>query len=329
MKALVTGGGGFLGRHIVKQLLARGDEVAVFSRGAYPKLEEIGATVIRGDLQNGEGVNQACVDMDAVFHVAAKANLWGPWESFYQTNVVGTQNVLDACRKQGIRKLIYTSTPSVIANGESRVGVDESIPYPTHFEAHYPHTKAIAEQMVIKANSLELLTVSLRPPAIFGPDDTQLVPRVLARARAGRMIQIGDGANKMDLTYIDDAARAHLLAADALEEGSPVAGSAYFISQDEPVNPWGWVNDLLTQLDIPPIKRRISLPVALVLAHIIEFTYRTFRIKGEPQLVPFLVNEMALDHYFDISRAKQDFGYEPQITMEEATRRTVEYFKNQ
>ena len=329
MKALVTGGGGFLGRHIVKQLLARGDEVAVFARGTYPKLEEIGVTVIRGDLQDGEAVNRACEGMDAVFHVAAKVDAWGPWELFYQTNVIGTQNVIDGCRNQGVHKLIFTSTPSVIANGKSRAGVDESIPYPAHFEAHYPHTKALAEQMVIEANGPELLTVSLRPHIIFGPDDTQLVPRVLARARAGRMIQIGDGNNKVDLTYIDDAARAHLLAADALEEGSPVAGSVYFISQDEPVNLWGWVNDLLTQLDISPIKRRISLPVALILAHVIEFTFHTFRLKGEPQLVPFVVNEMALDHYFDISRAKQDFGYEPQITMEEAMRRTVAYFRNQ
>jgi len=329
MKALVTGGGGFLGRHIVKQLLARGDEVTVFSRGAYPNLEAMGATVIRGDLQDRESVNRACVGMDAVFHVAAKVDAWGPWEPFYQTNVVGTQNVIDACRKQGVHKLIFTSTPSVIANGKSRSGVDESIPYPTHFEAHYPHTKAIAEQMVTDANGPDLLTVSLRPHIIFGPDDTQLFPRVLARARAGRMIQIGGGHNKVDLTYIDDAARAHLLAADALAEGSPVVGSIYFISQDDPANLWSWVNNLLTQLDIPPIKRRISLPVALALAHIIEFVFRTFRLKGEPQLVPYVVNEMALDHYFDISRAKQDFGYEPQVSMEEAMRRTVEYFRNQ
>lgn len=328
MKALVTGGGGFLGRHIVKQLLARGDEVAVFSRGAYPNLEAMGATVIRGDLQDSEAVNQACMGMDVVFHVAAKANPWGPWKSFYQTNVVGTQNVIDACRKQGIRKLIFTSTPSVIANGKSRSGVDESTPYPAHFEAHYPHTKAIAEQMVIEANGPDLLTVSLRPHIIFGPDDTQLVPRVLARARAGRLIQIGDGNNKVDLTYIDDAARAHLLAADALEEGAPVAGSVYFISQDDPVNLWGWVNEVLTRLDIPPVKRRISLLVALVLAYVIEFIFRTFRLKGEPQLVPYVVNEMALDHYFDITRAKQDFGYEPLVSMEEAMRRTVEYFRS-
>jgi len=326
MQALVTGGGGFLGRHIVEQLLNRGDEVSVFARGAYPELEQIGANLIRGDIQHKETVMQACAGMDAVFHVAAKVDMWGPWESFYQTNVVGTQNIIDACRQHGVSKRIFTSTPSVIANGWPRAGVDESLPYPPQFEGFYPHTKAIAEKMVRDANGPGLLTVSLRPHIIFGPRDTQLIPRILARARAGRIIQIGDGTNKVDFTYIDDAARAHLLAADALEPGSPVAGSVYFISQDEPVKMWEWVNNLLIQLDIPPIRRRIPLPAARAIARVIEFTYRTFRLRGEPQLVPFLVNEMALDHYYDISRAKQDFGYQPQINMAEATRRTVEYF---
>ncbi len=328
MKALVTGGGGFLGRHIVEQLLARGDEATIFARSNYPEMEKIGAKLFRGDVQDRETVSHACQGMDAVFHVAARANLWGPWEAFYQTNVVGTQNIIDACREYGVRKLIYTSTPSVIANGQPRSGVDESYPYPDHFDNYYPQTKAMAEQMVVEANGPDLSTVSLRPRVIFGPRDTQLIDRVVARAKAGRLIQIGDGPNKFDVTYIDDATRAHLLAVDALEPGSPVAGSIYFISQGEPVNMWEFVNTIITQLGYPPVKRRIPVPVALTIARIIQWTYRTFHLKGEPQLVPFLVNEMTLDFYADISKAKRDFGYEPQISVDEAVQRTVEYFRN-
>ena len=231
MKTLVTGGGGFLGRYIVEQLLARGDEVMVFARGNYPELEQNGATLIRGDLQDVAAVSTACVGMETVFHVAAKAGYWGPWESFLGPNVLGTQNVINACRQQDVPKLIYTSTPSVVAGGQHRSGADESLPYPAHFESYYSHTKAIAEQTVMQANSPDLLTVALRPHIVFGPRDTQIIPRLVARARAGKLIRVGDGTNKVDATYVADAARAHLQAADALESGSSVAGSTYFISQ--------------------------------------------------------------------------------------------------
>lgn len=327
MKALVTGGGGFLGRYIVEQLLARGDEVTVFARGSYPELARSGARLIRGDLQDGETVTRACTGMDAVFHVAARPGYWGSWESFYQPNVVSTENIIAACRKQGVRKLIYTSSPSVVFDNQPHTGADESLPYPSRFESFYPQTKAMAERMVIQANGPELLTVSLRPHLIWGPRDTHIVPGVMARAKAGKVIQVGDGTNKVDLTYVEDAAQAHLLAADALEPGAAVAGSVYFISQDAPVNLWLWVNDLLTQLDIPPVKYRVSLPLARAIGAILVFTYRTLRLKGEPRLTPFLASELALSHYYDISRAKQDFGYRPQVSMKEGLRRTVAYFK--
>lgn len=328
MRALVTGGGGFLGRYIVEQLLNRGDDVTVFARGDYPELKQLGARLIRGDLQDQEAVKPACRGMDAVFHIAAKAGYWGAWESFYGPNVVGVQNIIDACRAQKVPKLIYTSTPSVVASNRSRMGDNESLPYPTHFESYYAQTKATAEQMVRQANGPELLTVSLRPHIIFGPRDTQILPRLVVRARAGKLIQIGDGTNKIDVTYVEDAARAHLMAADALAPQAAVAGSVYFISQDQPVVLWPWVNELLARLGIPPVKRKISLPAARVIGGLLEFTYRTLGLKGEPRLTRFLANELALSHYYDISRAKQDFGYRPQMSMEDAITRTVESFKS-
>lgn len=327
MKALVTGGGGFLGRYIVEQLLARGDDVTVFARGEYPELAEIGAKTIRGDLQHQDDVTQACLDMDAVFHVAAKAGYWGSWESFYQPNIIGTKNVIEACQQQGVGKLIFTSTPSVVANNQSRAGENESLPYPTTFESYYPQTKAMAEQMVTAANNEKLLTVSLRPHIVYGPRDTHIIPRLVNRAKSGRLIQIGDGTNKIDVTYVEDAARAHLLAADALKPKSAVAGSIYFISQDQPVALWPWVNNILQRLGVPQVKRKIPLSIARTIGTGLEFVYRTFNLKGEPRLTRFLANELALSHYYDVSRAKQDFGYQPLVSMEESLERTVDYFK--
>ena len=208
MKVLVTGGGGFLGRYIVEQLLERGDAVTVFARGKYPELEQIGATLMRGDLQDAEAVTQACTGMDVVFHAAAKPGIWGTWDSFYAPNVIGTQHVLDACKAQNVSKLVFTSSPSVIFNNQPQEGCDESVPYPAQYENFYSHTKALAEQKVVQANNAEFLTVTLRPHLIWGPRDAHLLPRLIDRARSGKLVQVGDGTNKVDITYVEDAARA-------------------------------------------------------------------------------------------------------------------------
>ncbi len=323
MKALVTGGGGFLGRYIVEQLLERGDEAAIFARSDYPELQKIGTTVMRGDLQDAEAVKQACAGMDVVFHTAAKPGIWGAWDSFYIPNVLGTQNVIAACKSKKVSKLVFTSSPSVVFDNRPQEGCDESVPYPAKYENFYSHTKALAEQMVRSASYEDLLTVSLRPHLIWGPRDVHLLPRLIDRARSGKLAQVGDGTNLVDITYVEDAARAHLLAADVLQPGSPVAGSVYFITQDAPVNLWNWIHNFLSRLDIAPIKQRISLPVARTIGAVLEWTHRTFRLTGEPKMTRFLASELAMSHYYDISRAKRDLGYQPQFSMGAALEKTL------
>jgi nucleoside-diphosphate-sugar epimerase len=331
--SLVTGGGGFLGRAIVEQLLARGDAVTVFARGAYPELEALGARVVRGDLQDAEVVRRACAGMDVVFHVAAKAGMWGPWDDFYGVNVTGTQNVIAACRANGVPKLVNTSSPSVIFDGKPQEGVDESYPYPDHYESPYPHTKAIAEQAVMAAHrgdtqGVSLRTVSLRPHLIIGPRDNHLLPGLLARAKTGLLPQVGDGTNRVDLTDVEDAARAHLLAADALEPGSPLdglpgRGRVYFISQDEPVTLWLWIRGLLRDLGLSEPRVRIPLGAARAVGGLLETLHTTLHRPGEPRLTRFIASELAQSHYYDISAAKRDFGYVPQRTMAEVTARVA------
>lgn len=323
MKALVTGGGGFLGRSVVEQLQARRDQVTVLARGEYPELEKLGARLLRGDLQDVEAVSEACLGMDAVFHIAARAGHWGPWAEYYGPNVQGTANIIAGCRAQGVPRLVYCSSPSVIFDGKSQEGVDESYPYPPAYESPYPHTKALGEQLVLRANSPELMTVSLRPHLIIGPRDRHLLPALLRVARKGLFPQVGDGMNMVDLTYVEDAARAHLLAADRLEPGSPVAGSAYFITQGEPVALWPWIRALLARLGYPPIRLRLSLPAARALGGALEFLYRRLPLKGEPRLTRFLASELAQSHWYDISRARSELGYRPQFSMAEALELTL------
>ena len=326
--ALVTGGGGFLGRYVVEQLLARGDQVTVFARGAYPELVGAGARLIRGDLRDRDAVIRASEDVDVVYHIAAKAGVWGAYADFYAVNVTGTDHVIAACRAHGIRRLVYTSSPSVVFDGTDQEGADERLPYPDHYESPYPETKAIGERHIVAANDDDLLTVSLRPHLIFGPRDNHLLPGLIARARKGMVPQVGQGHNQVDLTYVEDAARAHLLAADALAPGAAPPGSVYFISQDEPVVLWPWIREFLAALDLPPIRLQMSLSVARALGGAAATVYQRLKLKQEPPLTPFLASELAQSHYFDISRAKEELGYKPALTMTEATAQTVAWLRD-
>lgn len=327
MKVLVTGGGGFLGRYIVEQLLDRGDSVSVFSRGNYPDLATKGVTIIKGGIHDYESIKSACANINLVFHVAALTGMWGSWKKFYQTNVLGTENVIKSCLTQGVEKLVYTSSPSVIFSNEPHENVNESIPYPNKYESFYAKTKAMGEKKVIEANSEELLTCSLRPHLIFGPRDPHLLVTIVKRASEGKLPQVGNGKNKVDFSYVVDAARAHLMVADSLVKGSKIAGSVYFISQDEPVELWPWLNNIFSKLDIPPVKKHYSLRLARSLGSILEITHRLLPFLGEPRITRFLASELAMSHYYDISRAKNDFGYYTTYTMEEALSKTLDYLR--
>jgi 2-alkyl-3-oxoalkanoate reductase len=212
MKCVVTGGGGFLGLYIVEQLCGRGDDVRAFCRSAYPRLDELGVETVRGDVRDAEAVRAACRDAEVVFHTAAVPGVWGPWETYYGINTVGTRNVIAACKAAGVPALVYTSSPSVIFDGEPHENVDESYPYPdeSSYLCHYPHSKALAERDVLAANGDGLATVALRPHLIWGPRDNHLVPRLIGRARSGRLRRVGDGSNLISMTYVENAAAAHV-----------------------------------------------------------------------------------------------------------------------
>lgn len=327
-KALVTGGGGFLGGAIVRLLLARGDSVRTLARGDYPELRALGAEPVRGDLADPSAVSRAVEGCDAVFHVAAKAGIWGRYDDYYRSNVEGTRHVLDACRAQGVRRLIYTSSPSVVFDGKDMQGVDASVPYASHFESFYPQTKAEAERLVLAANNATLATTALRPHLIWGPGDNHLIPRIIAKAKSGRLRRIGRDDHLVDTIYVDNAAEAHVLAADHLAPGSPVAGKAYFLSQGEPVPLWDLVNRILAAAGVPPVTRSVSPRVALLAGTVLEGLYRTLRLPGEPPMTRFLAHQLSTAHWFNIDAARRDFGYRPGVSIDEGLRRLEQSFKS-
>jgi nucleoside-diphosphate-sugar epimerase len=328
MKVLVTGGGGFLGSALCRALRERGDEVTSFQRSFHPRLEPLGVRQVLGDLADADAVRAACAGHDAVLHNAAKAGAWGSHASYFDANVRGTGHVIAACRAQGIGRIVYTSTPSVTHSGRTPVegGNEANTPYGHGFKAPYPATKLVAEQLMLAANDATLATVALRPRLIWGPGDTQLLPRLVERARAGRLRFVGGGYNRMDTTYIDNAAQAHLDALDHLAPDAACAGRAYFISNGEPRPVREIVNALLAAAGEAPVNKSIPYPLAYGAGALLELAWRLLRLDGEPPMTRFLAEQLSTPHWYDISAAARDFGFRPAIPFAEGLRRTAAWW---
>ena len=324
MTILITGAGGFLGGAIAKLLRERGCVVRGYSRGEHPQLQRLGVEHHRGDLADAQALKMAAADCDAVIHTAAKAGVWGPYEDYHKANVLGTRNVIDACQALGIGRLVFTSSPSVTFDGTDQDGVNEAVPYPARFLAYYPATKAEAERLVLAANSPKLATVALRPHLIWGPGDTQLVPRILERARAGKLRLVDAGNKKVDSVYIDNAAAAHVLALDKLASGAPCAGKAYFITNGEPQPMSDLINGILGAAGLPPVTKKISPALAYAVGGAMELFWKVTRRSGEPPLTRFVARQLATVHWFDISAARRDLGYDSKIKIAEGLKRLAE-----
>lgn len=324
---LVTGGGGFLGGAIVRRLVARGDRVRSVQRSDAPELRALGVEVVQADLADLAGVLAAAQGCAAIVHVAAKAGVWGSEDSYFRANVLGTGNVLQACRTHGIGKLVYTSTPSVIHAGGDVEGVDESTPVATHFATAYPRTKAEAERLVLLANGPELATVALRPHLIWGPGDPQLTARIVARAKAGRLRLVGGGGKLIDSVYIDNAAHAHLLALDRVAPGAACAGQAYFITQGEPMPQKALIDGILAAAGLPPCTRSVAPNVAYALGAVLELAWTLLGREDEPLMTRFVARQLATAHWYDITAARRDLGYVPQVTVAQGLERLAAHWR--
>ncbi len=322
MIALVTGANGFLGSCLVRHLLDDNWQVRALTRKRNESLAGLHIESFHGDIRDIDMIESAFAHVDVVFHVAAISGIWGSWKLYHSVNTIGTRNVVECCLRHGVSRLVYTSSPSVTFTGEHQINQDESAPYATRWLCNYPKSKALAEQHVLDSNDPpQLMTCALRPHLIWGPGDRHLVPRIIQRGRLRQLRKVGDGTNQIDTTYVDNAAHAHLLAARALKPGSPVCGSVYFISQGDPVNCWGFMNEILALAGIPKVKKRISYYWAYRLGALLETWHEMLNKDSEPRMTRFLAAQLAKSHYFDISRARRDFGYEAIVSHEEGMKR--------
>ena len=344
LPAFVTGASGFIGGKIAERLLADGRKVRVLSRRPLPELEAKGAEVILGDLDDRHALERGCRSTETVFHVAGRVGVWGPRSDFFRVNVDGTQRLLTACREAGVHRFVYTSSPSVVYNGGDLRHVDESAPLCLHAPCAYPTSKAAAELKVLQAHGASLATIALRPHLVWGPGDKNVVPRVMALARAGQLKIVGGGANRVDITHIANVVDAHLLAEGAIVGGSaapmPYAagavgsrpahgpgGHAYFITNGEPVILWDWINRVLQGVGLPPAKKKVPLPIAYTAGGLLEAWWRLSGRAGEPPMTRFVAKEMATDHWFNIAAARRDLGYQPRISIEQGTAELIAHYR--
>ncbi|MCA9042233.1 MAG: NAD-dependent epimerase/dehydratase family protein [Planctomycetaceae bacterium] len=316
MKALVTGGSGFIGLYIVEQLVARGDEVRVLSRRKLPDFERLNVTHFAGDLQDRALIDSAVKGVDVVFHVAGLTGIWGPWRTFYKVNVECTRELLQACQRHQVSRFVYTSSPSVIYDGSPHEYSDETLPYPEQHLGYYSHTKMLGEQSVLQANGVAgLNTAAIRPHLVWGPRDQSLAPRVIEKAAQGKLRRVGDGTNRISVSYVENVAAAHLQLADSLTENSPTSGQAYFINDPEPVNVWEWINELLRNVGIATIEKSVSAQTAMRAGRLCEWLYFLLPLRGDPPMTRFVASQLSQTHYYSIEKAIRDFNYQPIVEL--------------
>lgn len=321
MRVLITGGGGFLGSAIIDELLSRKYDVVNLSRNTYTELEAKGVSCLTADISKSAEVEVLDLSgFDCVFHVAAKAGVWGKKEDFFGINIEGTKNIFNHAKASGIKYFIYTSSPSAVFGWDDIENGDESLPYPDSFSSYYGESKALAEQFILEQAKLpdSPQVIALRPHLIWGPGDPHIFPRILQKAKLGKLKRVGDGQNLVDIIHVRNAAVAHVQALDALIQKTELNGKVYFLGQSEPVNLWDFIGEILRLNKLDPVDSSISFKNALFAGIILEKLYRFLGIlKPEPPMTRFMALQLGKSHYFSHANAVKDLGYDPKVSTEE------------
>jgi len=328
MNIFVTGGGGFLGFALIKELLKAGHKVTSFSRREYVELQKFGVNHKQGSLNQYDQLMSAMKGHDLCFHVASKVAMAGAKKDFFETNVKGTKNVIRACQNVGIKYLVHTSTPSVVFGHQSILNGDEGLKYPKKYYSLYAESKALAERFVLESNSHQLKTVALRPHLIFGPGDGNLIPGILEASDKKKLKIIGKGDNLVDVIYIDNAVSAHLAAMkELISKNSKCSGKAYFIGQG-PVKLWAFINQILEQTGRKKITRKVPYLLCYLLGMFFEFINSLKRLpKEKVPMTRFVAMQLSMSHYFSHKNATKDLNWQPHINIDEAIKKTGEAFK--
>jgi nucleoside-diphosphate-sugar epimerase len=318
---LVTGATGFVGSVLAARLARDGVTVHGLTRDPAGAPAIPGVRWVRGALEDAASLREATEGIGAVFHAGGMVGHYGIRSAYLRTNVEGTRDLLAACRANGVAEVVFTSTPSVIADGTDHFGVNEDHAYSARFASPYPESKALSEQLVLAAHSTAMRTIVVRPHMIWGPGRSQWVQGMLRRAARNALRRIGHGRNRIGMTYLDDCIEAHVVAWQALRRDPGVGGAPYFVHGGEPVVFWDWVSALVQACGLSPIRGGVPAPLAMAIAHLCDAGVVVTRGRWHAPISAYLISELTTDHYSDISRARERLGYLPRVTIAEGIAR--------
>ena len=322
-KVLVTGATGFLGKYVVEELVEHGYQVRAFGRNRAigQSLVNASVTFIQGDLTNQEDLTKACQEMDMVVHAGALSTVWGPWEDFYQTNVLGTKYILETCREAKIERLVYVSSPSIYAAPRDQLDIKESDAPQENRLNNYIRSKLASEKLF--KDYPDVSSVILRPRGLFGIGDTSILPRVLNLSQKIGIPLIGDGRQLMDMTCVENVALAIRLALETPQ----AAGEVYNITNGVPRVFRDLIEETLRGLGYPIRYRKIPAPLVSAISSSLEFIYKNLKLKGEPALTRYTYYLLRYSQTLDISKAERDLGYRPKITISEGIEQYVQDYR--
>lgn len=329
MKILVTGSTSLIGQHVVKRLLSRGDQVTVVQRGAssLKEVEEVRCDLSSADEHrlgvSGGTLAKAMHDKDAVVHLAAKVGVAGRWDAYHAMNVEGTRHVINTALHCNVRRFIHISSPSVAHAGKSIIGGAATPADPEHVRGHYARSKAMGETIALAANGDDMKVISLRPHLVWGPGDTQLVQRIIDRAKAGRLVLVGNGQALIDTTYIDNAASAIVAGIDHIEQA---AGEALVVSNGQPRTVSEVMHRMLTAAGIEGNLRTVPAGVAVTAGAVIESIWDALDRQEDPPMTRFLAEQLATAHWFDQRKTQRLLNWQPSIGLEEGFGHLASYF---
>jgi 2-alkyl-3-oxoalkanoate reductase len=322
VRVLLTGSTSLLGAGVVRALHARGDEVVVLQRHPAAVAAECAVTEFLGDLSDAAAVGRAMRDAEAVIHLAARVGVVGSAAQFHETNVIGTRTVLDAARAHGVARLVLISSPSVAHSGSALAGGGAEPADPQHAKGHYSRSKAQAELEVLAADTPELATIAVRPHLIWGPGDTQLVGRIVDRARSGRLALVGGGRALIDTTYIDNAVDAVVAALDHAHAGH---GQAFVVSNGEPRTVAELVERICVAAGVEAPTRHVPRSLAWSGGAVAEGLWWLGRRTDDPPMTRFLAGQLATAHWFDQRSVRLVLEWAPRVSLDEGFARLADH----
>jgi 2-alkyl-3-oxoalkanoate reductase len=313
VRVLVTGASGMLGSATARALAARGDRVTVLQR----RPSGLPLPEVLADVADAQAVRRAVAGHDAVLHLAAKVDVTGPWAAYERVNIAGTRAVVDACRAAGVERLVHVSTPSVAHLGTSLVGEGATAADPAAARGAYARSKAVAEEIALAAEGTDLAVTAVRPHLVWGPGDTQLVSRIVARARAGRLVLVGSGAGLIDTTYLDNAVSALLAALDRCREA---AGQALVVTNGEPRPVAEILAGICAAAGVPGPHRHVPRRLALTAGLLVEGVWAVRAragLTGDPPMTRFVVQQLSTAHWFDQRRTQELLAWRPTVSIDQ------------